>query len=75
MNYALNYNNYEISFCKSPQSSVEVLRCHAAEYLRSHPDDFLPFLVKEGTGDMYSQGKFLPLHINYWLTDLLARTL
>lgn len=39
------------------QFNVETLRNRTAEYIRSHRDDFWPFLVKEDTGDLYSPGK------------------
>ncbi|CAK6949470.1 deubiquitinase OTUD6B isoform X1 [Scomber scombrus] len=34
--------------------SVKELRCGTAEYMRSHADDFLPFLTNSNTGDMYT---------------------
>ncbi|XP_038664996.1 deubiquitinase OTUD6B isoform X2 [Scyliorhinus canicula] len=34
------------------------LRIQAAEYMRSHVDDFLPFLSNSNTGDMYTPEEF-----------------
>ncbi|XP_072900681.1 deubiquitinase OTUD6B [Hemitrygon akajei] len=34
------------------------LRSLAAEYMRSHMDDFLPFLTNSNTGDMYTPDEF-----------------
>ncbi|XP_062917541.1 deubiquitinase OTUD6B [Mobula hypostoma] len=34
------------------------LRSLAAEYMRSHVDDFLPFLTNSNTGDMYTPDEF-----------------
>uniref|UniRef100_A0A4W3H3W1 ubiquitinyl hydrolase 1 n=1 Tax=Callorhinchus milii TaxID=7868 RepID=A0A4W3H3W1_CALMI len=34
------------------------LRAQAAEYMRSHVDDFLPFLTNPNTGDMFSSEEF-----------------
>lgn len=36
--------------------TVAMLRSQTAEYVRSHIDDFLPFLTNPNTGDLYSQG-------------------
>ncbi|XP_062986993.1 deubiquitinase OTUD6B isoform X2 [Elgaria multicarinata webbii] len=38
--------------------SVATLRSQTAEYMRSHGDDFLPFLTNPNTGDLYSQEEF-----------------
>lgn len=34
------------------------LRAQAAEYMRGHMDDFLPFLTNSNTGDMYTPDEF-----------------
>ncbi|XP_051879182.1 deubiquitinase OTUD6B isoform X2 [Pristis pectinata] len=34
------------------------LRSQAAEYMRTHMDDFLPFLTNSNTGDMYTPDEF-----------------
>ncbi|MGH0142120.1 UNVERIFIED_CONTAM: hypothetical protein FKN15_029173 [Acipenser sinensis] len=39
--------------------SLLELRAQAAEYMRSHADDFLPFLTNPSTGDMYTPGQTL----------------
>lgn len=36
--------------------SVKELRSRTAEHMRSHGDDFLPFLTNADTGDMYTPG-------------------
>lgn len=36
--------------------SVKELRSCTAEHMRSHADDFLPFLNNPDTGDMYTTG-------------------
>uniref|UniRef100_A0A8C5RKP8 ubiquitinyl hydrolase 1 n=1 Tax=Laticauda laticaudata TaxID=8630 RepID=A0A8C5RKP8_LATLA len=38
--------------------TVSTLRSQTAEYMRSHMDDFLPFLTNPNTGDLYSQEEF-----------------
>lgn len=38
--------------------TVAMLRSQTAEYVRSHIDDFLPFLTNPNTGDLYSQEEF-----------------
>ncbi|MGH0185502.1 UNVERIFIED_CONTAM: hypothetical protein FKN15_030697 [Acipenser sinensis] len=38
--------------------SLLELRAQAAEYMRSHADDFLPFLTNPSTGDMYTPDEF-----------------
>ncbi|XP_066481625.1 deubiquitinase OTUD6B [Tiliqua scincoides] len=38
--------------------TVATLRSQTAEYVRSHMDDFLPFLTNPNTGDLYSQEEF-----------------
>ncbi|KAM6974651.1 deubiquitinase OTUD6B [Tautogolabrus adspersus] len=38
--------------------SVKELRSRTAEHMRSHADDFLPFLTKPNTGDMYTTEEF-----------------
>ncbi|XP_068189639.1 deubiquitinase OTUD6B isoform X2 [Antennarius striatus] len=38
--------------------SVKELRSHTAEHMRSHADDFLPFLTNSNTGDMYTTDEF-----------------
>lgn len=35
------------------------LRAQTAQYMRSHVDDFLPFLTDPNTGDMYTAGEGL----------------
>jgi len=43
----------------SVQNNVTSLRCQTAEYMRGHRDEFLPFLVQEATGELYSEGQLL----------------
>uniref|UniRef100_A0A8D0GBT8 ubiquitinyl hydrolase 1 n=1 Tax=Sphenodon punctatus TaxID=8508 RepID=A0A8D0GBT8_SPHPU len=45
---------------KDQQNSWAVanLRSQTAQYMQSHVDDFLPFLINPNTGDMYSQEEF-----------------
>uniref|UniRef100_A0A8C8RP55 ubiquitinyl hydrolase 1 n=1 Tax=Pelusios castaneus TaxID=367368 RepID=A0A8C8RP55_9SAUR len=38
--------------------TVATLRSQTAEYMRSHVDDFLPFLTNPNTGDVYNRGEF-----------------
>ncbi|KAL7984185.1 hypothetical protein Chor_002755 [Crotalus horridus] len=38
--------------------TVSTLRSQTADYMRSHMDDFLPFLTNPNTGDLYSQDEF-----------------
>ncbi|XP_068093696.1 deubiquitinase OTUD6B [Hyperolius riggenbachi] len=38
--------------------SLSTLRHQTADYMRSHADDFLPFLTNPATGDMYTQEEF-----------------
>ncbi|XP_071356695.1 deubiquitinase OTUD6B [Trachinotus anak] len=38
--------------------SVKELRSRTADHMRSHADDFLPFLTNPNTGDMYSTDEF-----------------
>ncbi|XP_034016914.1 deubiquitinase OTUD6B [Thalassophryne amazonica] len=38
--------------------SVKELRSRTAEHMRSHVDDFLPFLTNPNTGDMYTTEEF-----------------
>ncbi|KAF7650801.1 hypothetical protein LDENG_00120500 [Lucifuga dentata] len=38
--------------------SVKELRSRTAEHMRSHADDFLPFLTNTNTGDMYTTDEF-----------------
>ncbi|XP_029976480.1 deubiquitinase OTUD6B [Salarias fasciatus] len=38
--------------------SVKELRARTAEHMRSHADDFLPFLTNPDTGDMYTTDEF-----------------
>ncbi|KAM3858468.1 deubiquitinase OTUD6B [Diretmus argenteus] len=38
--------------------SLKELRSRTAEYMRSHADDFLPFLTNTNTGDMYTTDEF-----------------
>jgi len=41
------------------QNDVSSLRSQTAGYMRSHRDEFLPFLVQESTGELYNDGKFM----------------
>ncbi|XP_033011436.1 deubiquitinase OTUD6B [Lacerta agilis] len=45
---------------KEQQNSwtVATLRSQTAEYMKSHVDDFLPFLTNPNTGDLYSHEEF-----------------
>ncbi|KAL8181934.1 UNVERIFIED_CONTAM: OTU domain-containing protein 6B [Gekko kuhli] len=45
---------------KEQQNSwtVATLRAQTAEYMRSHVDDFLPFLTNPSTGDLYNHDEF-----------------
>ncbi|XP_015261548.1 PREDICTED: OTU domain-containing protein 6B isoform X2 [Gekko japonicus] len=45
---------------KEQQNSwtVATLRAQTAEYMRTHVDDFLPFLTNPNTGDLYSHDEF-----------------
>lgn len=36
---------------------IKELRAETAQYMRSHADDFLPFLTNPNTGDMYTAGE------------------
>ncbi|XP_051527272.1 deubiquitinase OTUD6B isoform X2 [Myxocyprinus asiaticus] len=38
--------------------SLKELRAQTAQYMRSHSDDFLPFLTDPNTGDMYTADEF-----------------
>ncbi|MBN3305646.1 OTU6B Deubiquitinase, partial [Amia calva] len=38
--------------------SLAELRTQTAQYMRGHPDDFLPFLTNASTGDMYTADEF-----------------
>lgn len=38
--------------------NVKNLRYHTAEYMRSHAEDFLPFLTNPNTGDLYTTDEF-----------------
>jgi len=40
------------------QNNVTNLRSQTAEYMRSHRNEFIPFLVQESTGDLYNDGQF-----------------
>lgn len=35
---------------------MKELRSYTAEHMRSHADDFLPFLTNPDSGDMYTTG-------------------
>uniref|UniRef100_A0A3B4C5V1 ubiquitinyl hydrolase 1 n=1 Tax=Pygocentrus nattereri TaxID=42514 RepID=A0A3B4C5V1_PYGNA len=37
---------------------IKELRAQTAQYMRSHSDDFLPFLTNPNTGDMYTADEF-----------------
>lgn len=43
---------------QSKPISVKELRSRTAEHMRSHADDFLPFLTNPDTGDMYTADEF-----------------
>nr|XP_057903092.1 deubiquitinase OTUD6B [Doryrhamphus excisus] len=43
--------------CES-EVSVKDLRCRTAAHMRSHADDFLPFLSNADTGDVYTADEF-----------------
>lgn len=43
------------------QFDVKSLRCQVADYLRKNRDEFLPFLIKEGTEDTYNEGRIFIL--------------
>lgn len=38
--------------------NVKELRCRTAEHIRSHAEDFLPFLTNPNTGDLYTTDEF-----------------
>lgn len=38
--------------------NVKELRCRTAEHMRSHTEDFLPFLTNPSTGDLYTTEEF-----------------
>lgn len=38
--------------------NVKELRCRTAEHMRSHAEDFLPFLVNPDTGDLFTTDEF-----------------
>lgn len=38
--------------------NVKELRCRTAEHMRSHAEDFLPFLTNPNTGDLYTTEEF-----------------
>ena len=40
----------------SLQTSVSELRSQCAEYIRSHSDEFLPYLTDPDTGNQFTQG-------------------
>lgn len=44
------------------QSSVSELRSQCAHYIKSHSDDFLPYLTDPDTGDQFTTGKLDVLH-------------
>lgn len=44
--------------------SLKELRAQTAQYMRSHADDFLPFLTDPNSGDMYTAGK---CHTLQWI--------
>ncbi|XP_077052320.1 deubiquitinase OTUD6B [Siphateles boraxobius] len=43
---------------RSTVLSLKELRAQTAQYMRSHADDFLPFLTDPKTGDMYTADEF-----------------
>ena len=51
------------------QSSVASLRQQTAQYMSAHRDEFMPFLVHDATGELYSEGLFLPFFILFSDTD------
>lgn len=46
--------------------SVKELRSRTAEHMRSHADDFLPFLTNPNTGDMYTTGNTIAVNTGIW---------
>ncbi|XP_053719182.1 deubiquitinase OTUD6B [Synchiropus splendidus] len=54
------YRAIEDQLGQRSQSHMRVaeLRCHTATHMRSHVDDFLPFLTNSSTGDMFSTDEF-----------------
>lgn len=42
----------------SIENNVTSLRSQTANYMRSHRDEFLPFLVQEATGELYNDDEF-----------------
>jgi OTU domain-containing protein 6 len=40
------------------ETSVGALRHQTAQFMSTHRDEFLPFLVHEATGELYSEGEF-----------------
>lgn len=43
---------------QSIENNVTNLRGQTAEYMRSHRNEFLPFLVQESTGELYNDDEF-----------------
>ncbi|KAG1947095.1 deubiquitinase OTUD6B [Pimephales promelas] len=43
---------------RSTKLSLKELRAQTAQYMRSHADDFLPFLTNPDSGDMYTEDEF-----------------
>ncbi|XP_058260400.1 deubiquitinase OTUD6B isoform X2 [Hemibagrus wyckioides] len=43
---------------RSCSMGIQELRVQTAQYMRSHEDDFLPFLTNPNTGDMYTAEEF-----------------
>lgn len=37
---------------------MQSLRQKVADYMREHPDDFMPFLSKQETGEVFSEGLY-----------------
>ncbi|KAJ3011122.1 OTU domain-containing protein 6B [Thoreauomyces humboldtii] len=52
-----NAISHQLTIRGEPPRSYKELRTAAAGFLRSHPDDFVPFLVTDA-GDMYSSDDF-----------------
>nr|KAI8761933.1 OTU domain-containing protein 6B-like [Biomphalaria glabrata] len=56
-NCLYNAINHQLS-SRNIQSTNEELRKKTADYMRSHRDDFLPFLTNPDTGDMLTEEEF-----------------
>ncbi|XP_012944763.1 deubiquitinase OTUD6B [Aplysia californica] len=56
-NCMYNAVNHQLS-CRNLESSNKELREKTADFMRSHRDDFLPFLTHPDTGDMLTEEQF-----------------